>query len=118
MTHNLQWYESLPRSRKTDADVKITYEVMDTWELVSEDEFGQVWEKPEYEDDQGITHPKKTCLIETRDQFKKRERLEKDKNVKLAKRAAQARSELDDACGGWPDAEVYVGLTFPRVELL
>ena len=118
MTHNLQWYESLPRSRKTDADGKITYEVMDTWELVSEDEFGQVWEKPEYEDDQGITHPKETCLIETRDQFKKRERLEKDKNVKLAKRAAQALSELYEACGGWPDAEVYVGLTFPRVELL
>jgi len=118
MTHNLHWYESLPRSRKTDADGKTTYEVMDTWEMVSEDEFGQVWEKPEYEDDQGITHPKETCLIETEAQYRKRERIEKEKNLKLAKSAAKALSELYEACGGWPDAEVYVGLTFPRVELL
>ena len=91
--------------------------VEEGWELQREDEEGEHWVRPEHEKD-GYVVPEKTCLIETREQYRARAKVESEKNISKILETAKAIREMYSACGDLVDQEVLVGVILRDVDTL
>ena len=91
------------------------YVESDSWVLVSEDNKGQVWERPSVEIGDR-TYPSETVLVETREQFYARKRVETDEHIALLVDTARSITDLYSKIGGWPDNEVSVDVEINNIQ--
>ena len=108
------WHHKVPGIR-TYEDGEWQWVESDAWVLVSEDDKGQVWERPSVEIGDR-TYPSETVLVETREQFYARKKVETQEHIALLVDTAQRIGELYSKCGGWPDNEVSVDVEINNIE--
>ena len=108
------WHHKVPGIR-TYEDGEWQWVESDAWVLVSEDDKGQVWERPSVEIGDR-TYPSETVLVETREQYSARKKVETQEHIALLVDTAQRIGELYSKCGGWPDNEVSVDVEINNIE--
>jgi len=109
-----QWHRKVPSIRVWQ-DGEWQYVESDSWVLVSEDDKGQVWERPSVEIGDR-TYPSETVLVETREQFYARKRVETDEHIALLLDTARSITDLYSKIGGWPDNEVSVDVEINNIQ--
>ena len=108
------WHHKVPGIR-TYQDGEWGWVECDAWVLVSEDDKGQVWERPSVEIGDR-TYPSETVLVETREQYSARKKVETQEHIALLVDTAQRIGELYSKCGGWPDNEVSVDVEINNIQ--
>jgi hypothetical protein len=108
------WHHKVP-SIRTYQDGEWGWVECEEWEMISEDDKGQVWERPSVEIGDR-TYPSETVLVETREQFYARKKIENQEHIALLMDTAQRIGELYAKCGGWPDNEVTVDVEINNIE--
>ena len=108
------WHHKVPGIR-TYEDGEWQWVESDAWVLVSEDDKGQVWERPSVEIGDR-TYPSETVLVETREQYSARKKVETQEHIALLVDTAQRIGELYSKCGGRPDNEVSVDVEINNIE--
>jgi hypothetical protein len=108
------WHHKVPTIRVWQ-DGEWQYVESDAWALVSEDDKGQVWERPSVEID-GRTYPSETVLVETREQFYARRRVMTNEHIALLLDTARNITDLYSKVGGWPDNEVSVDVEINNIQ--
>ncbi len=108
------WHHKVPRIRVWQ-DGEWQYVESDAWALVSEDDKGQVWERPSVEIGDR-TYPSETVLVETREQFDARRRVMTNEHIALLLDTARTITDLYSKIGGWPDNEVTVDVEINNIE--
>jgi len=108
------WHHKVPPIR-TYKDGKWEMVECENWEIISEDDKGQVWQRPDVDID-GHFHPSETVLVETREQFCVRKKVETQEHIALLMDTAHQIGELYAKCGGWPDNEVTVDVEINNIE--
>ena len=108
------WHHKVPTIRVWEDDEWKDVE-SDAWVLVSEDDKGQVWERPSVEID-GRTYPSDTVLVETREQFDARRRVMTNEHIALLLDTARTITDLYSKIGGWPDNEVSVDVEINNIQ--
>ena len=108
------WHHKVP-SIRTYKDGKWEMVESNYWFLVDEDDKGQVWQRPDVDIDDR-TYPGETVLVETREQFCARKKIETQEHIALLVDTAQRIGELYAKCGGWPDNEVTVDVEINNIE--
>lgn len=119
VTGKIFWMNALPRDKYVEDEdgEKGEWVVEEGWELQREDDEGQHWVRPEHKA-HGYVVPEKTCLIETREQYRARAKVETEKNIFKILETAKAIREMYSACGDLVDQEVLVGVTLRDVDTL
>ena len=119
LTGKIIWMNSLPRDKYVpgEGEEKGEWVVEEGWELQREDEEGEHWVLPEHKVGDYIV-PEKTCLIETREQYRARAKVESEKNISKILETAKAIREMYSACGDLVDQEVLVGVILRDVDTL
>jgi len=110
------WHQKVPPIR-TYKDGKWEMVESDYWFLVDEDDKGQVWQRPDVDIDD-CTYPGETVLVETREQYSARKKIETQEHIALLVDTAQRIGELYAKCGGWPDNEVTVDVEINNIDNL
>jgi hypothetical protein len=87
----------------------------DAWVLVNEDDEGQVWERPDVKIGER-TYPSESVLVETREQFYARRRVETQEHIALLLDTARNITDLYSKIGGWPDNEVTVDVEINNIQ--
>jgi hypothetical protein len=87
----------------------------DAWVLVNEDDEGQVWERPDVKIGER-TYPSESVLVETREQFYARRRVETQEHIALLLDTARNITDLYYKIGGWPDNEVTVDVEINNIQ--
>jgi transcriptional regulator with XRE-family HTH domain len=108
------WHHKVPPIQ-TYKDGKWEMVESDYWFLVDEDDKGQVWQRPNVDID-GQFYPSETVLVETREQYSARKKIETQEHIALLVDIAQRIGELYAKCGGWPDNEVTVDVEINNIE--
>ena len=108
------WHHKV-RPIRTYKDGKWEMVESNYWFLVDEDDKGQVWQRPDVDIDDR-TYPGETVLVETREQFCARKKIETQEHIALLVDTAQRIGELYAKCGGWPDNEVTVDVEINNIE--
>ena len=108
------WHHKVPPIR-TYKDGKWEMVESEDWEIISEDDKGQVWQRPDVDID-GHFHPSETVLVETREQYSARKKIETQEHIALLVDTAQRIGELYAKCGGWPDNEVTVDVEINNID--
>jgi hypothetical protein len=83
--------------------------------LVNEDDEGQVWERPDVKIGER-TYPSESVLVETREQFYARRRVETQEHIALLLDTARNITDLYSKIGGWPDNEVTVDVEINNIQ--
>ena len=108
------WHHKVPSIRVWEDDGWKDVE-SDAWELVSEDDKGQVWERPSVEIGDR-TYKSETVLVETREQFYARKRVETNEHISLLIDTARTITDLYSKIGGWPDNHVSVDVEINNIQ--
>ena len=108
------WHHKVPGIR-TYQDGEWGWVECEEWEMISEDDKGQVWERPDVDIDDR-TYPGETVLVETREQYCARKKIETQEHIALLVDTAHQIGELYAKCGGWPDNEVTVDVEINNIE--
>ena len=108
------WHHKVPPIR-TYKDGKWEMVESNYWFLVDEDDKGQVWQRPDVDIDDR-TYPGETVLVETREQYSARKKIETQEHIALLVDTAQRIGELYAKCGGWPDNEVTVDVQINNID--
>ena len=108
------WHHQPPLVRTYNGE-KWEFIECEEWEMISEDDKGQVWERPDVEID-GRTYPGETVLVETREQYSARKKIETQEHIALLVDTAQRIGEFYSKCGGWPDNEVTVDVEINNID--
>ena len=108
------WHHKVPTIRVWEDDEWKDVE-SDAWVLVSEDDKGQVWERPSVEIGER-TYPSESVLVETREQFYARKRVETNEHISLLIDTARTISDLYSKIGGWPDNGVSVDVEINNIQ--
>jgi hypothetical protein len=108
------WHHKVPTIRVWQ-DGEWQYVESDAWVLVSEDDKGQVWERPSVEIN-GRTYSSETVLVETREQFYARRRVMTQEHIALLLDTARNITDLYSKIGGWPDNEITVDVEINNIQ--
>ena len=119
LTGRINWRTELPRDKyvQGEGDEKSEWVAEEGWELQREDEEGEPWALPEHKVGDYIV-PERTCIIETREQYRARAKVESEKNILKILETAKAIREMYYACGDLVDQDVVVGVTFRDIDTL
>lgn len=108
------WHHKVPGIR-TYENGEWQWVESDSWLLVSEDDKGQVWERPSVEIGER-TYPSETVLVETREQYTARKKVETNEHISLLLDTARSITDLYSKIGGWPDNEVTVDVEINNIQ--
>ena len=108
------WHHKVPGIR-TYENGEWQWVESDAWVLVNEDNEGQVWERPDVKIGER-TYPSESVLVETREQFYARKRVETQEHIALLIDTARSISDLYSKIGGWPDNEVTVDVEINNIQ--
>ena len=109
-----RWHSKVPSIRVWQ-DGEWQYVESNSWVLVSEDDKGQVWERPSVEIGDR-TYKSETVLVETREQFYARKRVETNEHISLLIDTARTITDLYSKIGGWPDNHVSVDVEINNIQ--
>ena len=108
------WHHKVPSIRVWEDDKWKDVE-SDAWVLVNEDDEGQVWERPDVKIGER-TYLSESVLVETREQFYARKRVETQEHIALLIDTARSIADLYSKIGGWPDNEVTVDVEINNIQ--
>ncbi len=108
------WHHKVPGIRVWQ-DGEWQWVESDAWVLVNEDDEGQVWERPDVKIGER-TYPSESVLVETREQFYARKRVETNEHISLLLDTARSITDLYSKIGGWPDNEVTVDVEINNIQ--
>ena len=108
------WHHKVPGIRVWQ-DGEWQWVESDAWVLVNEDDKGQVWERPSVEIGER-TYPSETVLVETREQYTARKKVENNEHIALLLDTARSITDLYSKIGGWPDNEVTVDVEINNIQ--
>jgi len=108
------WHHKVPSIRVWEDDEWQDVE-SDSWVLINEDDKGQVWERPDVRIGER-TYPSESVLVETREQFCARKRVETNEHIALLIDTARTITDLYSKIGGWPDNEVTVDVEINNIQ--
>ena len=108
------WHHKVPLIQ-TYKDGKWEMIECEEWEMISEDDKGQVWQRPDVEIDDR-TYPSETVLVETREQYSARKKIETQEHISLLIDTARTINDLYSKIGGWPDNHVSVDVEINNIQ--
>ena len=119
ITGKIDWRTELPRDKyvRGEGDEKGEWVAEEGWELQREDEEGEHWVLPEHKVVDYMV-PERTCIIETREQYQVRAKVESERNISKILETAKAIREMYYACGDLVDQDVVVGVTLRDIDTL
>ena len=108
------WHQKPPLLRTYNGE-KWEFIECEEWEMISEDDKGQVWERPSVEIGDR-TYPGETVLVETREQYSARKKIKTREHIALLVDTARSITDLYSKIGGWPDNEVSVDVEINNIQ--
>jgi len=108
------WHQKPPLLRTYNGE-KWEFIECEEWEMISEDDKGQVWERPSVEIGDR-TYPGETVLVETREQYSARKKIKTQEHIALLVDTARSITDLYSKIGGWPDNEVSVDVEINNIQ--
>ena len=105
ITGNVEWHIQLPKEGYGDDAF-----VSPHWERIKTDDEGEHWHHPGIKTDDR-TFSERNCLIESREQYRKRHAREKIEAIKKAAQLAQQIEAFYQEIDGFPDEEMSVKFT-------